>query len=613
MAVSARWRAGAAAALAAVLLSACATIPGGGVAQSGQLDQTSTVQGQDYPQLIPVPPGPNWNPEEIVSGFLAASASFTGGHAVAREYLVPPQQLSQRWQPGWAVRVVSALKLQPIPVVPPHETEPGVTYAEVQATGEQQLATLTQTGQYVRAQSTSSPSIDFQLVKVNGGPWRITNPPNQLLLTKTDFQGVYAQRNLYFLSGSGRALVPDPVFVPLQASPADLANQLVTALRANPQGWLEGAAQTAFPHDVRVQVAINAGTVAIDLNGPASAVSKKRLGEMTSQLIWTLANGLPAVQAVHLEINGKLGGSATWSGGQPKQTGGPPVTVPVAHTGASLYSIGAGGAVQKLTGPLSRASRVPGEAGEGRVPLTTIAVSPDGHYVAGLTKVGSEVYYAAINPGARFRTWSHSGGFTSVSWDVYDNLWLAGPRGVWEVPAGGSPVPVNVDLRGSLTGYQVQQFRVAPDGVRAAMIVTVPGGGGAELRIGAIVRTRTRVSVGAIVRTGTQVSVGLGQAGQPETIGTGVSDAVQLTWYDAENLIVLSQSPTLGPQLDEVPVNGGSSSSLITDIHTSSLSAAGPENQIVAGLSDGKLASTSALNGNWSTISGAGSSPTYPG
>ena len=43
--------------------------------------------GQYYLQPIPVPPGHGWTPQQIVSGFLAANASFANGHAVAREYL----------------------------------------------------------------------------------------------------------------------------------------------------------------------------------------------------------------------------------------------------------------------------------------------------------------------------------------------------------------------------------------------------------------------------------------------------------------------------------------------------------------------------------------------
>jgi Lipoprotein LpqB beta-propeller domain len=135
--------------------------------------------------------------------------------------------------------------------------------------------------------------------------------------------------------------------------------------------------------------------------------------------------------------------------------------------------------------------------------------------------------------------------------------------------------------------------------VRVAMITSSPNGGGATLRIG------------AIVRAGGQVSVG--QAGPLESIGADISNPDTLTWYDAENLLVLEKSSTLGPELQEVPVNGGSSTSLTTDIDTVSISAAGPVNKIVAGLSRGQIATTSVVNGTWTTTTGAGSSPTYPG
>ena len=84
-------------------------------------------------------------------------------------------------------------------------------------TSGEKLATLNATGQYVGSQGIEHAHVPA--VQVHG-QWRIENPPGQLLLTEPDFQRVYAPRNLYFLAdpSPSRALVPDPVFVPLQAT-----------------------------------------------------------------------------------------------------------------------------------------------------------------------------------------------------------------------------------------------------------------------------------------------------------------------------------------------------------------------------------------------------------
>src|SRR5262249_27673823 len=64
-------------AAAAALVAGCMTLAApSGPSQLGRLNQQGVDQGQAYPQLIPVPPGGDWSPESIVSGFLAASASF---------------------------------------------------------------------------------------------------------------------------------------------------------------------------------------------------------------------------------------------------------------------------------------------------------------------------------------------------------------------------------------------------------------------------------------------------------------------------------------------------------------------------------------------------------
>ena len=51
-----------------------------------------------------------------------------------------------------------------------------------------------------------------------GGQWRISSAPSELLLTQDQFADDYELRNLYFFDPSNHYLVPDPVYVPLQAS-----------------------------------------------------------------------------------------------------------------------------------------------------------------------------------------------------------------------------------------------------------------------------------------------------------------------------------------------------------------------------------------------------------
>lgn len=564
-------------------------MPDSGSVQAGKVAPTAGSQGQNYLQLIATPPQPSWSAGQVVQGFLTACASFANNHAIARQYLDPEKRGS--WNPGGAVTVVQATQLGR-PLVLRHPAVPVNQTAQVTATGDT-LATLTASGQYVGAQQQST-SYTFHLFKI-GGQWRIENPPSRLLLTEPDFKLVYASRNLYYVAPGARALVPDPVFVPLQATSATLADKLVTALRQRPQGWLESSVSTAFPPGTVVRhVTINDGTATVDLGGSAAGATRTALSSMTSQLVWTLAGppyGQLGIQTVDLEVNGHLRQSAGMSGGQ--QSGKPSLRVPEAGPGTPLYAVAGNDAVQESTGLTSAARNVPGAAGQGSVRLATIAVSPGGTDVAGFTGSGRVVYHGPIRRGASLARWPYPGRqITSLSWDASGNLWVAGSDGVWMLPPRGSPVP----LGPGFANGSVSQLRVAPDGVRVAMIVHNPAWNGPRLLLAAIERGPGRALA----------------LGPTQPVGPGVFHPKQLTWYDANDLIVLSGSGA-SSQLWEVPVDGGSPGNLDTEPSTRSITAAGPANPVAAVLASGQLALTPSLNGTWAVRKRAVQSAVYPG
>ena len=150
-----------------------------------------------------------------------------------------------------------------------------------------------------------------------------------------------------------------------------------------------------------------------------------------------------------------------------------------------LYFLAGSGAARVLAPGQATSRPVPGQAGTGQVPLTSIAVSPDQRYLGGIAgSPGGQTLYtsslaAAAAPHASaaqraLQTRMSDVSVTSLSWDRYDNLWVAGMSGgkprVWLLAAsGGKPVSVGLppDIR-SLTA-----LRVAPDGVRVAMIARV--------------------------------------------------------------------------------------------------------------------------------------------
>jgi hypothetical protein len=576
----------------AVAAAGCATMPTSGPVQQVSAGQNGTSQEQDYSQPVPVGPGLGWKPNQIVEGFLAASASFTNNHAVARAYLDSAAQHS--WRPGWAVTVVNGMTTVTAPTLPRQVTNQSEVLAKVKVVG-LPVATISGSGQYQAYSGSSSQSYPFYLIRgpTTNDQWRIDQlPTSQLLLTQADFQHVYQPRDLYFLSQSGRTLVPDPVFVPQQATNTALATGLVNALRKNPTGWLSGAAVTGFPAGSRPigSVRINGPNATVDLGGKAVTADWQQRDRMAAQLVWTLATGPTPVQSVELELDGR----PVWIAGQQYQL--PQAYqgwVPSQQAGSALYYIGSNGTVQALPGA-GQTGRFSAADAAGLGPLSSIAVSPDGRSLAGISAGGAHVYYVTGLSRGAVGEWSPpSGTCTSVSWDAAGNLWITAEGSVWMLQPGenGAEEP-SVDVP---PGTDVTDFQVAPDGVRAVMVVRGPSG--------------AQVELGAITQSGQSYSIA-----QPTVVlGAGLPDPDAVTWYGADDVIVLAGSSSTA-QLDEVPLNGGQPTQITTPSAPESVTATSPEGSatvIAIGLPDDKILVSTDLGAFQPTVTGE--APAYPG
>jgi len=565
-------------AVLALAAAGCATVPTSGRVQPAR---AGIGQVQEYPQLIAVPPRPGWSQKQIVSGFLHASATFADGHAIARMYLAPP--LSTTWHPGWAATVVAE---QPqINIAAPRSVHivgggPATSVAHVNITG-QRLATLTDNGQYQT--SSGSQVYHFTLVRTDGR-WRIRSLPSTttLLLTKPDFVKVYQAHNLYFFGPTGTLLVPDPVFVPQQATDTDLARGLVTALLDEPQGWLSGATRTRFPAGTRLRsVKINGSSAVVNLAGAAAKASQAVREDMAAQLVWTLTSSSyspSAIQSVQLEINGR--------GQRFQEHQDYSQLVPARPASGRLYLVSSNG-VSALSGSALRP--VPGLD----YSFSAIAVSPQGSRFAGVVASGkrtSTVYSGALTKAIHLVPRQLNGGTcTSLSFDSRGDIWAAAGKYLWMLPPGkGAAVPVVSRLLASQT---ITDLRVAPDGVRVAMIIRNQNGA-------------SQVAIGAVTRNGAQLSIGPTVA-----VGAGIPDPAELAWYNAYNILVLAQ-PGPGARLYEVPVNGGAPGRIQAVPGTISITTNGAE--ITAATDLGRLVTSSGPDEPWQPVTD-GRAPAYPG
>lgn len=607
--------------LAAVAgLGACATLPPGGPVQVNGL-QGGNGPDQQGVQFVPVGPGAGWSAAQIVEGFLIASASFANDHAVARQYLAP--QYRSAWKPGWAATVVDAAPAYARgQQVLPH-VNVGSDNTEAVDVTSHYVATLQTAGRYQAGQYGVLPGpqvFSFGLTQTADG-WRIDQLPARvpLLLLQPDFVRDYQPRNLYyFAANSGGVLVPDPVFIPQQAGTEGGATGLVESLLRQPRkpdppaGWLYGAATTAFPRGTSlINVQVTGSEAIVDLGGSAAKAGPRLLTQMAAQLVWSLTGssyGTPtAIRSVVLEVNHRV-----WHpvGGQPlgllKNYSG---WVPAMPT-APVY-------LQDAAGPAAPVIRVLAADGTGSGPVSlpkgfgrgafsAIAISPGPAAWAVFAGCrGKNVYASPLLYANSVSTQALPARCTSLSWDNQGNLWAATGGGVFMVlpngPVGGLGQVVTVVDPGLPSSDTVTSLRVAPDGVRAAMIVATNAG--VKVMVAAISRHR-----GANY---------LAQSTQMATVGSDIAGIPKaLSWWDADHLLVLDQPAGEAAQLYEVPLNGGVSTPVVTPAAAVSVATSG--SAVLVGTAPvhnfplGQIWRSSGLNGPWRLVT-AGDLPVAPG
>lgn len=598
------------AAMAAVAVAGCATAPSGGPPRRAA---GGSSQVQAYVQPLP-PPGPTsyWTPEEVVLGFLHASASYAFDPAAAERYLAP--SLRTKWQPGKGPVAVVGGQPRFIEVGNPAQipaSAPAQQLQIIKVTG-QGLATLSQTGQY-QYSPVQQPEYDFTLAKTDG-VWLIRALPEGqpgLLLTQSDFDAVYQARNLFFYtSQSSGVLVPDPVYAPLQNSNSALNTTLATGLVngllkgvASPD-WLSGGATwSAFPPKSHLigQVTITGRVAKVDIGGAAvDAAGGIAVQQMEDQLQATLSDrsySQPLANQVQLYINNK-----------PKYLNPDTAKIDLvpAVTPGPVFVITGSDTVGQLT-PSPQPSAVPlpklGPAEIGRAQLTAIAAEPSRDRppqiaVAVQDRAGCAVYLKSA--GAQlYRAYvlaTTGGACTSLSWDNNGNLWAAAGKSAWVLQAQNRrPVAVGLSALGQ-PGSRILALRMAPDGVRATLLVQT--------------KTANELLLAAVRFENAHVSFG-----QAVSLGSGRSDPIAVSWWDPYHIAVLACGAIFAVPLTGAAglQPGGSPQSLATAPRgAQTLTTDGPE--LVVGTADGHILASSLASSvsGWSSVT-PGLDPVYPG
>jgi len=260
-------RVGALAALAAVLLAGCVSIPTSGGVQSEQIDA-----GPDEVDTIALPerPQPGQSAAQIVQGFLRAGRGPQNNYAIAQEYLAP----GVVWSGIERVLVASSIGL-------PVEVDPGTFSVSVVV-----VAEVDQHGRYVALPLATTQTLTFELAEVDGEQ-RILTPPPGTVLTSNGFGAAFRSYALYFFDPSFRYLVPEVHWFPTPR----VTNRIVSELVQGQGEWLgAGVLQSAFPEGTTASAVPVESGVEVTLNAEVRAESALIQLRMIQQLSASLTS-----------------------------------------------------------------------------------------------------------------------------------------------------------------------------------------------------------------------------------------------------------------------------------------------------------------------------------
>lgn len=559
-------RAFVAAVVSPLILGACAAIPTSGTIQEGPA--LSVDPSGQVIRVIARPPSPGMSPVQVVRGFLEASASFDGDHAVARQYLTT--LAATIWDPAAGVRVYD--------LVPAIESA-GADQVRVSTT---LSATIASDGalQAISPSRQSSTSFDLE---VQDGEWRISSLPNGLLLSSADVERSFRSYDVYFFNPGFDMLVPDPRLLPVLD--AALTTSLTRALLLGPSDWLAPAVTTGFPDGTTLAVdavPVESGVARIDLDQSVLRTDDVTRRALSAQVVWTLKQ-VPGVIAVDLRAGGQPLPVAGVTSPQPRDawTSVDPDAAPLPAGGVIVI----GGRPVLLTA--DGISRVDGWPSAGSPALTAAALSSTSAQIAGLDQSGT-LWFGDRNSGAPLVQVLDTPGLSRPTFDRTGALWTVTPEGGVRIVAADRTI-VEVPVEGIGIGTLVQSVIPAPDGTRAAVIVQR----GAR-RVVLLARIVTREGVPAV--TGLR------------RIESSLTQVVDVSWDSATRLAVLGSNGASAPVVTLVDVDRPTARSIGAPPDAVSIAAA-PGQPVIVGTKYGRI--WRFLAGEW-TPGPFGTRPTYP-
>ncbi len=434
-------------------LSGCVGLP-----QSGRVravDSPQQGEGETLVDYTPGGPKRGSAPVPLIDNFLRAMTATPLSTYVAQQFLT--SESSSSWVPekGTVVYGGSAIEMLP------------GNRASLRLTD---VVDLDDRGTWLGDRTGGAGRVyTLKLVKERG-EWRISDPPDRLIIPRTHFDTEYQQYYLYFFDKSAQVLVPEPVYVPRGLQAPTL---LVAALLKGPAPELGGVETTFVPPGTRldgISVPVTRdNTAEVPLSDQVLDLDDVQLNLLFAQLSWTLGQ-VAGVERMRVTV-GRTPVDLAGGRVDVSVTQGSEFDPALAWASTSLFGT-RDRRVVTLTG--SDEERISGPFGTLPLGLRSIGVDLPAQHVAGVTADGTRVLESdkdrdSPDPATLRDVRTVYSGGTDVlrpTYDLYGQLLVvdrtaAGAR-LSVVRAGDArtlPAP-------GLTGQPVVRFVLSRDGTR---------------------------------------------------------------------------------------------------------------------------------------------------
>jgi len=545
-----------------IILNACGSVPIESSIREGAI--LGSVPEGSIVRVIASNPQTGMTPEEIVSGFLNASASSDSNFKIAREYLIP--ELRNVWEPTEEIKVyegqgrINSLQENTVVFSAPLNS------------------VIDENSRIVLSEPDAQLVQEFNLKQIDN-EWRIDLKNKGILISRADLNRSFTTFPLWFPDASLQTLVPDNVVLP-RATTGN-PTRLVQLLLAGPGDYLAGAVVSAFPVGTALalnSVPVSNGLATVSLNETVLTAEPYLREVLSSQIVKTLAK-IPEIKTVRINV------------------GSQSLVVPNTPIRQSTTDW------EKFSPDFNReAGALAIENGKiVNIDSESVSAVSDDYFNSGTwfaaTANRKQNILAAVNINRTKMVVQNSsveiprritveGSLLRIPrTDIFDSVWITGVNQVSVVQNNRS---LNVSIVG-VTKQNVIEVIPSPDGVRVLLIVKTTYG--TELRLGTIVREDLSIKINnlrKITRDGFAVS--------------------QATWQDETNVLYLDNSVEPAT-LFTVDSFTGISKSLYSQSGTTNIASA-VKKPLLLSLSDGSL--LERVSGDW-VNRGNLTNASYPG